>query len=45
MFVAIEGQNQSDTAAVANRVAEELRDRGFTAARVSMGGASRRARP
>jgi len=37
MFVAIEGFDQSDTAAVANRVAEELRGRGFSAARVSMG--------
>jgi hypothetical protein len=36
MFVAIEGFDRSDTAAVANRVAEELRDRGFSAARVSM---------
>jgi hypothetical protein len=36
MFVAIEGFDQSDPAAVANRVAEELRDRGFSAARVSM---------
>jgi hypothetical protein len=37
MFVAIEGFDQTDTAAVANRVAEELRERGFSAARVSMG--------
>ena len=39
MFVAIEGFDPSDTAAVANRVAEELRSRGFSAARVSMGAA------
>jgi hypothetical protein len=38
MFVAIEGFNHSDTAAVANGVAEELRGRGFSAARLSMGG-------
>jgi hypothetical protein len=37
MFVAIEGFDQRDMAAVANGVAEELRERGFSAARVLMG--------